>query len=334
MAHLPLQVVSQSLTTTPRTLHQEALIGLLVANLLWGLSFPLIKAVVFTHEQLLPGSGNWFITAMTLAPRFLLAAAIMVVVARKQLGGLTGLELRQGLLLGISNSLGMVLQVDGLQFTSASTSAFLTQFSAIMIPVVVALRIRRAPPVMVWLSAGLVLAGVAILGRFDFRTLHLGRGEFETLLSSVFFMWQIFVLEDKRCAANRALPVTAVMFATEAVIFSAMALGTAPNPAACLVPWTSGPWLGFTALLTVVCTLGAFLLMVKWQPKITATEAGLMYCFEPVFASVMALFLPALFSRWVGFDYPNEILTWQLLVGGGLITLANILLQLKPPSSA
>ena len=87
-------------------------------------------------------------------------------------------------------------------------------------------------------------------------------------------------------------------------------------------------------LLTLFCTLGSFTLMVRWQPHITATEAGLIYCIEPVFASVMALFLPALFSRWAGFDYANETLTWQLLVGGGLITLANVLLQLKPPAKA
>lgn len=319
--------------TTPRPEHQRALLGLLGANLAWGLSFPLIKALAFTHEQLLPGSGNWFITAMSLAPRFLLAAAVMLVLARSTLSNLTRLELRQGLLLGVSNALGMVLQVDGLQFTSASVSAFLTQFYAIMIPAVVALRARRSPPVLVWLCAGLVLAGVAILGRFDFRTLHLGRGEVETLLSSVFFMWQIFILGDQRCGANRALPVTTVMFATEGIIFTVMALGTAPAPADCLVPLTSAPWLGFTGLLTLVCTLAAFLLMVKWQPKITATEAGLIYCFEPVFTSVMALFLPGWFSRWAGVDYSNEQLTWHLLIGGGLITLANVLLQLKPPKA-
>jgi hypothetical protein len=51
---------------------------------------------------------------------------------------------------------------------------------------------------------------------------------------------------------------------------------------------------------------------------------------ESVFASMLALFLPALLSRWMGFDYPNELLTWQLLVGGGLITVANVLIQLKP----
>jgi hypothetical protein len=73
--------------------------------------------------------------------------------------------------------------------------------------------------------------------------------------------------------------------------------------------------------------------MNRWQPKITATEAGLIYCVEPLFASVMALFLPALFSRWAGFDYRNEALTWHLLAGGGLITLANVLIQLNPPKA-
>jgi len=310
--------------------HRRALAGLLLANFFWGFSFPLIKAVAFLHGGLLPGSSNWFVTAMTVAPRFALAAVVLGVFARG-LRGATWNEWRFGLLLGVSNALGMLFQVDGLQFTSASVSAFLTQFSAIMIPVVVAVRSQRMPSALVAGCVVLVLAGVAILGRFDFRALRFGRGELETLLSSVFFMWQIFLIEDPRAAGNRVLPVSTVMFATEGVLFGLLALATAGTPAECLVPWTSVPWLSFTLLLTGFCTLGAFLLMNRWQPKISATEAGLIYCFEPLFASVMALFLPALLSRWAGVDYANETVTWQLLAGGGLITLANVLLQLKPP---
>ncbi|RXK54821.1 DMT family transporter [Oleiharenicola lentus] len=313
-------------------LHRRAILGLLIANLLWGLSFPLIKAMGQEQLQLVPASSSWFITTLTVASRFVLATAVMLLLARAQLAELKAGELRQGVWLGLTLGAGLLLQVDGLQFTSASTSAFLTQFYAIMIPAVVALRARRSPPPVVWACAALVLAGVAILGRFDWRALHLGRGEMETLLSSVFFMVQIFVLEDARYAGNRALAVTAVMFTTVAVVFGGLALVTAPTPADCLRPWTSGSWLAFLGLLTLFCTLGSFTLMVRWQPHITATEAGLIYCIEPVFASVMALFLPALFSRWAGFDYANESLTWQLLAGGGLITLANVLLQLKPPA--
>ncbi|MDI1336949.1 MAG: DMT family transporter [Lacunisphaera sp.] len=313
-----------------RSVHTRAVLMLVLATLLWGVSFPLVKVIALAHQAVLPASSTWFITAYTVAPRFLLGSAVLLLVLWKKIRTFTRLELKQGALIGLAIGGGMLFQNDGLQFTSASTSAFLTQLYSVMIPVWIALRLRRWPPGIVLLCGALVFAGVAILGRFDFRTMHLGRGEAETLVSSVFFMMQIFLLERKEFAANRALPVTLAMFVTEAVIFSAMALGTAPHPADVLVPWASGPWLLFTVMLTVFCTLGAFILMNTWQPKITATEAGLIYCVEPVFTAIMALFLPAIFSAWGHVDYPNEQVTWHLLAGGGLITAANVLLQLKP----
>lgn len=315
-----------------RSRHTQAILLLLLANFFWGLSFPLIKAIVFAQQALVPAGSNWFITAMTVAPRFLLATALLLALAGRRLRGLTPAERRQGVLLGLSAGCGMFLQNDGLQFTSASVSAFLTQFYAIMIPVVIAVRTRRSPPPVVWVCGVLVLAGTGVLGHFDVRAMRLGRGELETLGSSLFFMVQIFILADRRHRANRVLPVTITMFATEALIFTVLALVTAPRPADFLVPWLSGPWLGLTVLLTLFCTIGSFTLMNRWQPEITATEAGLIYCSEPVFASLMALFLPAWFSRWAGFDYANETLTWHLLAGGGLVTFANILIQLKPPA--
>jgi len=185
---------------------------------------------------------------------------------------------------------------------------------------------------VIWLSCGLVLAGVAILGRFDFRSMQLGRGEWETLLCSVFFMGQILTLENKSGSTNRVMPVTVVMFAVAAVVFCLMALFTAPHASDVLVPWKSVAWVGFTILLTGFCTVGSFTIMNKWQPKISATEAGLIYCFEPIFGSIMALFLPAMFSVWAGLTYANEPVTWHLIAGGGLITLANVFIQLRPPA--
>lgn len=317
-----------------RATHRTALLMLLLANFFWGISFPLIKAIGHAHEVLLPESGNWFITAMSIAPRFLLGAAFMWLVSAGQMRDATAGEVRQGVLLGLAASLGMLFQTDGLQFTTASTSAFLTQFYVILIPTWIALRSRRWPAPVTLTASALVLAGAAVLAGIDFRNLHLGRGELETLVSSVFFMWQILVLENKRFAGNRVRPVTTVMFTTQAAVFTVMALGTAPRPADVLVPWTSGSWLAFTVLLTGFCTIGSFTLMNRWQPHITATEAGLLYTTEPIFTSALALFLPGLFSLWAGFNYANETLTWQLLVGGLLITAANLLIQFRPPKSA
>jgi drug/metabolite transporter (DMT)-like permease len=310
----------------------QAVAMLLLANLFWGLSFPVIKSLLFLHAQLLPQASAWFSTIYTMAPRFLLATALLALWRPRQLLRVTRGELKQGVVLALFTATGMFFQNDGLAYTHASTSAFLTQFYAILIPVWVALTARHNPGARVWLCCALVLAGVAILGRFDWRALRFGRGEWETLLSSVFFMGQILWLGKKEFAANDPGRLTLVMFAVEGAIFWTAAAATAPDAHALLVPWAHAPWLGLTALLAVFCTVGAFSLMNAWQPKITTTEAGLIYCVEPIFSSLMALFLPAWFSAWAGIDYPNEHATWTLLVGGGLITLANVLLQLRPPA--
>ena len=309
----------------------RALLWLLVANFFWGLSFPVIKAILLLHEKLLPQAGTWFSTVYTIAPRFLIAVAIMLALRPRDAWRATPAEWKQGVIIGLFSAAGMLFQNDGLQFTEASTSAFLTQFYAILIPIYVAVRGRRNPGWIVWTCCALVLAGVAVLGRFDWAELRFGRGEWETLLSSLFFMGQILTLERKDFAGNRPEKITFVMFATEAAVFWSLAGCTTPDAGALLVPWTSPAWLGFTVVLTVLCTMGSFSLMNAWQPKITATEAGLIYCIEPIFGSAMALVLPAIFSVWAGINYANETATWALLVGGGLITLANVLLQLKPP---
>ncbi len=301
---------------------------LVLANVFWGLSFPLIKAIALEHGRLLPGSGSWSVTACMIAPRFVLAAAILALFRRDALRGISRLELRQGAGLASFAVLGMFLQNDGLQYTSASTSAFLTQIYAILIPLWLALRRRRLPSATVWISCTLVLAGVAVLARLDWRDQHLGRGEIETMASSLFFMGQILLLDRADFAANRPIPVTFVLFVVEAAVSLVMVAVTTPHPGEIPVLFSSLPWLGFTAALTLFCTVAAFTIMNTWQPKITATEAGLVYCLEPVFASCLALFLPGLFARWAGFAYPNETLTMNLLVGGGLITAANLLVQL------
>jgi drug/metabolite transporter (DMT)-like permease len=95
----------------------------------------------------------------------------------------------------------------------------------------------------------------------------------------------------------------------------------------CFRVYASIPACGLMAVIVVFCTIAAFLLMNRWQRQVTATEAGLVYCAEPVFVSLLALFLPGWLSQWAGVDYANEQLTVRLLLGGGLITAANVLLQ-------
>jgi drug/metabolite transporter (DMT)-like permease len=303
---------------------------LVLANFYWGLSFPLIKTIESLNRVLVPEAGTWYLTAATLAPRFLLAALVLLLLRGRGSGFATAKEIKQGVAIGVFASAGTLFQTDGMQFTQASTSAFLTQFSAILIPAWLALRHRRGPGAIVWLGCILVLAGVGILGHFDWRALRLGRGEWETLLCSLFFMGQILIVGSGRYAGNRPAPVTLVLFSFQGAAFLLLAAAAAPRAQALAAPWGSPIWVGLTLVLTLFCTVGAFSIMNRWQPSISATEAGLVYCVEPLFTSLFVLFLPGMLARWAGIQYRNEHATWSLMIGGGLITLANVMVQASP----
>ena len=313
----------------PHSPRGHAVRMLALASVYWALSFPVIKALTMLNHALVPDAGTWFLASAALAPRYLLAALLMLAFRQKGGAPLTRMELGQGLAAGAFSAAGTLLQTDGLQFTDASTSAFLTQLSAILVPTWIALRHRRNPGLVVWACCLLVLLGVAILGHFDWRHLRLGRGEWETLLCSVFYTGQILWIEKREFHGNRPGRVTLVMFAVQAAVFVLMAGASAPRLDALMAPLQSAPWLGLTLVLTIVCTIGAFSIMTRWQPRITSTEAGLIYCTEPLFASVFALFVPALLSAWTLLDYPNERATLSLVVGGAIVTFANVVVQVR-----
>jgi drug/metabolite transporter (DMT)-like permease len=307
---------------------------LILATLFWGLSFPVLKSLMLLQSQLWPGASDTLIVMGAVAPRFVFAAIIVLIPCLRQKPAFTAREWRQGAVVGAFAAGGMILQIDGLRYTAASTSAFLTQFYALTIPVWLALRRRRWPSITVMVASVLVLSGVALLGRFDWRQLHLGRGEWETLLASILFMGQILWLEHPAFTGTRGLPVTAVMFGVASFAYLTLALVNTPHLAMWTTPLASLPWLGLTAILTVLSTVATYLIMNACQPKISSTQAALLYCFEPIFGSLLALCLPGVFSRWAAIDYPNERLSLNLLLGGGLITAANLLIQWKPPPRA
>lgn len=334
-AHALAPLIPEPMTDTPRPERTRAILMLVLATLYWGVSFPITKTVAAMGHALVPDASSWFLSAMAVAPRFALAAFLVLIFRSKVDRNPTAPEIRQGLLIAFFGAAGALLQADGIQFTSSSTSAFLTQLSAILIPAWLALRRWRSPGAVVWICSGLVLAGVAVLSHVDWHNLRLGRGESETILCAVFFVGQILTLEQGTFMGNRAGVVTLVMFAAEGAAFLMLAAATAPRPEALLAPWRSGFWVVLTLVLTVVCTVGAFSIMNKWQPRITATEAGLIYCVEPLATAVFVLFIPAWLSRWSGIDYPNETATRSLIGGGGLITLANVIvLTRKQPKKA
>src|SRR5437762_267854 len=313
---------------SPDTKRFKAIQMLVLANLFWGLSFPTTKALAMTQQSLLPAANSWFIASLCVVYRFAAGAFILLLLSARTLKQTTRLELEQGLGLGLFAGIGILLQVDGMAYTAASTSAFLTQCYCLLIPIWVAWRERRPPSARVFVSCAMVVAGVAVLAKVDWQNLRPGRGELETIAASIIFTGQILWLERPKYAGNEVKHFSAVMFAVMALVCLPVALVTTEQRTDWIRAYSSASTIGLMGFLVVFCTFGGYLLMNRWQPHVTATQAGLIYCFEPIFASVFALFLPAWFSGWATIDYANEKLTANLLVGGGLITMADVLIQL------
>ena len=307
---------------------------LVLTTAAWGLSFPGGKALLAAANTALPGRDPWFFSSLMIAVRFGLGAVLLWLAHPRAFAQMRASEWRQGLGLGFCGGFGMLFQADGLAFAEASTSAFLTQFASVLVPVVIALRTRRLPSGFVMFCVALVIAGVAVLARLDWRALHLGRGELETLISTAFFTGQILWLGRPAFHGNHTGRVTLVMFLTIAVLLAPLVAAHAQRAGDVLVLVSTGPMAALLAALTLACSLLAFLLMNRWQPFVDATTAGIVYCTEPLFATLFALLLPAMFARFLQITYANETATPHLLLGGSLITLANVLIALQPHPSA
>ncbi|HEV8542292.1 MAG TPA: DMT family transporter [Verrucomicrobiae bacterium] len=310
-------------------LHFAAVRMLAATTVFWSLSFPLVKAIGILQSRLVPGSNSWFHASLTGVVRFSCAGVILLLVSLRTVSKITRLEIWQGVGLGFFAAGGILLQMDGLSHTSASVSAFITQGFCVIVPIFIAFRDHRLPSIRLAFALAMMMAGIGILSNFDVHTLHLGRGELETLIAAVFFAGQILWLDRPLFARNNVNHFSIAMFFTMALFSLPILLISWQTPRDVWVCYSNPGVIAISASITVFCTVIAFVIMNKWQPLVPPAEAAIIYGAEPVFASLLALFLPGIVSKLTGIDYPNETITGQLLVGGILVLLANLILQLR-----
>ena len=303
---------------------------LLLATMAWGYSFPGMKVLLAALDTALPGRSEWFFSALLISGRFTLAGLLLLAVRPRALVQMRAAEWQQGIGLGLFAGLGMLFQADGLHYTSASSVAFLTQFSAVLVPLYCVWRDRRLPSARTIVCVAMVLAGVGILGRFDWHTMRLGRGELETLIGTAFFTAQILWLDHPRFRGNDSGRMSIAMFGAVGAVLAPVWIAHSRALAdVAVIVATPGIAATFVSL-ALICSIIAFLLMNHFQPHVDATTAGIVYCAEPLFATAFALVLPAPLGHWLGVAYANETFTLHLILGGGLITAANILIALEP----
>lgn len=297
----------------------------------WGFSFPIMKSLEQVGRLTYPTASSVFFAALCVAFRFTAAGLVMAAFCGRSLRNVTRLEVMQGAGLGLFGGLGLVLQMDGMAYTLASTSAFLTQAYCVIIPIWVCLRYLRLPAPQVVGACLLAVVGAGVLSGLGSEKFQFGRGEWETLAGSVMFTGQILWLDRPVFHPNNSRHASVIMFGVMALTAWPMAFATAPNIGALLTAYQSPSAMTLLAVLVGLCTLVTFPVANHWQPRITATQAGLLYCTEPVFTAFITLFVPGVISSATGIQYANESLTLHLIIGGVAILAANVWLLIAPP---
>ncbi|MCP8634208.1 DMT family transporter [Pseudomonas mosselii] len=276
----------------------KAELVLVFITMLWGGTFLIVHNVMTV-------SGPMFFVGL----RFAAAALFVGLVSARSLSGLTFIELKAGVLIGVSIMLGYGLQTMGLQTISSSQSAFITALYVPFVPLLQWLVLGRRPGLMPSLGIGLAFVGLMLLAGPEGGALHFSEGELVTLVSAVAIAGEI-ILISRYAGKVDVRRVTVVQLATASALSFLMIVPTQEQ-----LPGFS--WL----LLASAVGLGAMSAVIQvamnWaQQSVSPTRATLIYAGEPVWAGIV--------GRIAG-----ERLPGVALIGGLLIVLAVVVSELK-----
>lgn len=223
--------------------------------------------------------------------------------------------LGKGCIIGIALFSGYGFQTLGLNYTTATNSAFITGLSVVLVPVLNAIMFGKRVSKVAWFGAFLSAFGLALIVFKSVDYLFsFNLGDFFTLFCAISFALHIVLISHFTRPHNYALILVAQigvvmllsgigMFAFEKFVF----------PKSWLV------WKG-VFITGVFATAIAFWIQNRLQPLSTAARTAIIFASEPVFA---ALF---------GYLFLRERLTgWQWL-GAVFILIAMLMAQL--PSRA
>jgi len=277
----------------PRRLADASLIAV---TAIWGSTFLMVQNSLHEVSPL-----------AFLACRFSLASAVLLILNRKHF---TRKAVLPGIVTGFFLFAGYAFQTIGLQFTTASKSAFLTSLSVPMVPFAAALVYRKAPRLREVAGIALASAGMLLLtvpGSIG----EIGRGDVLSFCCAVSFAAQVVAVSFYAGRGNFVTFVT-----TQMITVTALSLATCRW----VEPFSFRPdgraWVAM-ALTGLLATALAFSIQAWAQQYTTVNRAAVIFALEPVFA-------------WLtSFIILGEILSLRATIGAGLILFGILTVEMK-----
>ncbi|MHB8781478.1 MAG: DMT family transporter [Candidatus Geothermincolia bacterium] len=251
-----------------------ATLSLAAAAVVWGSTFVLMKRSL---EQITP---LWFMSW-----RFMLALAITGPVALLQRRGSRGGELKRGVVLAVLLYFVYILQILGIERTTAGNAALITGLFVIIVPLTAIFIMKRIPEARAVLGALVSFAGLGLL------TIQPGwglrAGDMLIFGSAVCLAFYIIALDLYAPVSD-----IGVLMGVQGCVLAAALVLTALAAEPAVVPGH-----GFVWMSLVVCgVLGsavAFYLQAFAQRRIEPERVAVILMLEPVVGVALGIFVLA-----------------------------------------
>ncbi|TDP48643.1 DMT family transporter [Aminicella lysinilytica] len=266
-----------------------SVLGLLLAAILWGTSYPATKIVEHCP------------TFYTVSIRFIIAAIVLCLLYFKKITNMNHDILKYSFLLSFFIIFMYVFATLGIKYTTSSRASFFTCLTFIMVPLLNLIFFKMKLTKITLISVLICLGGIFLLSyQPSERDFSLNRGDLLCMLASLAGSLHIIFLD--RITKND--DIDPMLFTTFLMIFVAV-WGT-------LVALFKGDYSSYAvnttefltiAFLGIFCSAAAFLLQSICQKCVPSNRVGVILAMEPASGCVISVIMlkEAMSSAgWIG----------------------------------
>ena len=289
--------------------------GALFSNtLIWGGTFVMIKSALAFISPM-----------MFVSIRFLAASLLLLPFVYPLFKSISKKQLSEGFILGVFLYIGFAVQTIGLQYTTATKSAFITGTFVLFTPILQTIIEKRIPTLGNILGVLLVTVGIIFLSSKEnslfsiFSELSEGFnfGDFLTLICAIFYAVYIVYLDkisanhNHRFLTFAQISVTGLLSILSVIVFSLFQI----EQIKIVLNTEVVTAILYTTLFATILTTS---LQTKFQQAVTPTRASIIFSMEPIFAALTAYF------------FINEKLSNFGIAGAAFIFIGILISELWP----
>lgn len=277
--------------------HRFAFFAILIATLLWGMTFSFIKDAVRTLSPF-----NFIFW------RFGIASVLLLVFFFRKIQ-INSQVLKYGFFLGLFLAGTVIFQTIGLTYTLASTASFITSLSVVMVALIESYLNRAWPSKYLIFSCVLALLGVGIITLGDGLIINIG--DLYVLICAICFALMI-ILAGYASRLHRPLTLTFV----QSIVVCAIAGLCAFVDTGIVIPRHTHVWVSLI-FCSIFASIVAYVLQLHYQKYVSSSKVATIYALEPVFASITAAL------------YLGEDLTMVFYIGAVMVFVAVLISEKK-----